>query len=65
MRLNYEEITFNVENSMWIASEFANYSLKGAVDVIIHGEDESLNAKDPLVACIMNLEEVDYENMVE
>ncbi|XP_075084994.1 uncharacterized protein LOC142168234 [Nicotiana tabacum] len=45
MRLNYEEMTFNVKNSMWIPSEFANYSLRGEVDVIMHGKMSHLMRK--------------------
>ncbi|XP_070022689.1 uncharacterized protein [Nicotiana sylvestris] len=58
MRLNDEEITFNVQKSMWRPSEFANCSVIEAVDVILEGEDEALDAKDPLAACLTNLEEV-------
>ncbi|XP_075075775.1 uncharacterized protein LOC142162813 [Nicotiana tabacum] len=36
-----------------------------AVDVILEEEDEALNAKDPLVAYLMNLEEVDSKDLVE
>ncbi|XP_075104877.1 uncharacterized protein LOC142178955 [Nicotiana tabacum] len=46
-------------------SEFANCSLIEAVDVIMEEKDEALNAKDPLVACLMNLEEVDSEDLAE
>ncbi|XP_070045173.1 uncharacterized protein [Nicotiana tomentosiformis] len=60
MRLNDEEITFNVQKSMRRPSEFANCSLIEAVDVILEEEDETLNAKDPLAACLMNLEGVRY-----
>ncbi|XP_070057870.1 uncharacterized protein [Nicotiana tomentosiformis] len=48
MRLNDEEITFNVQKSMRQPSEFANCSLIEVVDVILEEEDETLNAKDPL-----------------
>jgi len=48
MRLNDEEIMFNVQKSMRRPCEFANYSLIEAVDVILEEEDETLNAKDPL-----------------
>ncbi|XP_070049737.1 uncharacterized protein [Nicotiana tomentosiformis] len=65
MRLNDEEITFNVQKSMRRPSEFANCSLIEAVDVILEEEDETLNATDPLAACLMNLEEVDGEDLVE
>ncbi|XP_075112043.1 uncharacterized protein LOC142182056 [Nicotiana tabacum] len=58
MRLNNEEIIFNVQKSMWRPSEFANCSLIEAVDVIMEEDDEALNSKDPLAACLMNLEEV-------
>ncbi|XP_019241969.1 PREDICTED: uncharacterized protein LOC109222007 [Nicotiana attenuata] len=65
MILNDEEITFNMQNSIRQPSEFANCSLIEAVDVILEEEDEALNAKDPLVACLMNLEEVDGEDLAE
>ncbi|XP_009803947.1 uncharacterized protein [Nicotiana sylvestris] len=57
MRLNDEEITFNVQKSMQRPSEFANCSLIDAVDVILEEEDETLNTKDPLAACLINLDE--------
>ncbi|XP_070013021.1 uncharacterized protein [Nicotiana sylvestris] len=65
MRLNDEEIMFNVQKPIWRPSEFAICSLIKAVDVILEEEDEALNAKDPLVTCLMNLEEVDVEELVE
>nr|XP_016503218.1 PREDICTED: uncharacterized protein LOC107821296 [Nicotiana tabacum] len=65
MRLNDEEITFNVQKSMRRPSEFANYSLIEVVDVILEEEDETLNAKDPLAACLVNLEEMNGENLAE
>ncbi|XP_070054847.1 uncharacterized protein [Nicotiana tomentosiformis] len=58
MRLNDEEITFNVQKSMRRPSELANYSLVKVVDVILEEEDETLNSKDPLATCLTNLEEV-------
>ncbi|XP_070050819.1 uncharacterized protein [Nicotiana tomentosiformis] len=61
MRLNNKEIIFNFQQSMRIPSEFANCSLVEAVDVILQEEDETLNVKDPLEACLMNLEEMDGE----
>ncbi|XP_075077429.1 uncharacterized protein LOC142164140 [Nicotiana tabacum] len=65
MRLNNEEITFNVQNSMRRPSEFANCSLIEAVDVIMEEADEALNAKDPLIVFLMNLEEVNGEDLAE
>ncbi|XP_070037246.1 uncharacterized protein [Nicotiana tomentosiformis] len=65
MRLNDEEITFNVQKSMRRPNEFANCSLIEAVDVILEEEDETLNAKDPLAACLMNLEEMNGKNLAE
>ncbi|XP_070022162.1 uncharacterized protein [Nicotiana sylvestris] len=58
MRLNDEEMTFNVRKSMRRPSEFANCSLIDAVDVIVESDDEVLTIKDPLAACLMNLDEV-------
>nr|XP_016502981.1 PREDICTED: uncharacterized protein LOC107821093 [Nicotiana tabacum] len=57
MRLNNEEIIFYVQKSMRRPSEFANCSLIEAVDVIMEEEDETLHTKDPLAACLMNLED--------
>ncbi|XP_075091990.1 uncharacterized protein LOC142172113 [Nicotiana tabacum] len=65
MRLNNEEIIFNVQQSIRRPSEFANCSLVEAVDVIIQEEDETLNVRDPLEACLMNLEDVDGEELAE
>ncbi|XP_070034580.1 uncharacterized protein [Nicotiana tomentosiformis] len=65
MRLNNEEIIFNVQQSMRRPSEFANYSLMEAVNVILQEEDETLNVRDPLEACLMNLEYVDGEELAE
>ncbi|XP_070031919.1 uncharacterized protein [Nicotiana tomentosiformis] len=63
MRLNDEEITFNVQKSMRRLSEFANCSLIEAV--ILLEEDETLNTKDPLAAYLMNLEEMDGDELAE
>ncbi|XP_070041459.1 uncharacterized protein [Nicotiana tomentosiformis] len=65
MRLNDEEITFNVQKSIRRPSEFANCSLLEAVDVIMEEDDEALNTKDPLAACLINLEEVNGEDLAE
>ncbi|XP_070005320.1 uncharacterized protein [Nicotiana sylvestris] len=65
MRLNDEEIVFNVQKSMRRPSEFANCSLIDAVDVIVQSDDEVLTVKDPLAACLTNLEEVNSENLAE
>ncbi|XP_070017975.1 uncharacterized protein [Nicotiana sylvestris] len=65
MRLNDEEIVFNVQKSMRRPSEFANCSLIDAVDVIVQSDDEVLTVEDPLAACLTNLEEVNGENWTE
>ncbi|XP_070034561.1 uncharacterized protein [Nicotiana tomentosiformis] len=65
MRLNNEEIIFNVQQSMRRPSEFTNCSLVEAVDVILQEKDETLHVRDPLEACLMNLKEVDGEELVE
>nr|XP_016436664.1 PREDICTED: uncharacterized protein LOC107762789 [Nicotiana tabacum] len=65
MRLNDKEVIFNVQQSMRRPSKYANCSLVKAVDVILHENDESLNAKDPLGACLTNLEEMDSEGLAE
>nr|XP_016499853.1 PREDICTED: uncharacterized protein LOC107818362 [Nicotiana tabacum] len=65
MRLNNEEIIFNVQQSMRKPSKFANCSLVEVVDMILQEEDETINVRDPLEACLMNLENVDGEELVE
>ncbi|XP_070015902.1 uncharacterized protein [Nicotiana sylvestris] len=65
MRLNDEEITFNVQKSMRRPSEFANCSLIDVVDVIVESDDEVLTIEDPLAACLMNLDEVNGEDLAE
>ncbi|XP_070019995.1 uncharacterized protein [Nicotiana sylvestris] len=65
MRLNDEEITFNVQKSMRRPSEFANCSLIDVMDVIVEEDDEILTIEDPLAACLMNLDEVNGEELVE
>ncbi|XP_070012091.1 uncharacterized protein [Nicotiana sylvestris] len=65
MRLNDEEITFNVQKSMRRPSELANCSLIDAVDVIVETNDEMLTIEDPLTACLMNLDEVNGEELAE
>ncbi|XP_070028699.1 uncharacterized protein [Nicotiana sylvestris] len=65
MRLNDEEVIFNVQQSMRRPSEYANYSLVEAVDVILHEDDVTLTVKDPLEACLTNLEEMDGEGLAE
>ncbi|XP_075077388.1 uncharacterized protein LOC142164108 [Nicotiana tabacum] len=40
-------------------SEYPNCSLVEAVDVILHEDDVTLTIKDPLEACLTNLEEMD------
>ncbi|XP_075111369.1 uncharacterized protein LOC142181758 [Nicotiana tabacum] len=65
MRLNDEEITFNVQKSMRRSSEFTNCSLIDAVDVIVEADDEMLTIEDPLAACLVNLDEVNGEELAE
>ncbi|XP_070027765.1 uncharacterized protein [Nicotiana sylvestris] len=65
MRLNDEEITFNVQKSMRRPSEFANCSLIDVADVIVESDDEVLTIEDPLAACLMNLDEVNGEDLAE
>ncbi|XP_070029436.1 uncharacterized protein [Nicotiana sylvestris] len=65
MRLNDEEITFNVQKSMRRPSELANCSLIDAVDVIVETDDDVLTIEDPLAVCLMNLDEVNGEELVE
>ncbi|XP_070007662.1 uncharacterized protein [Nicotiana sylvestris] len=56
MRLNDEEVIFNVQQSMRRPSEYANCSLVEAVDVILQEDDVTLTTKDLLEACLTNLE---------
>ncbi|XP_075109013.1 uncharacterized protein LOC142180823 [Nicotiana tabacum] len=65
MRLNDEEVIFNVQQSMRRPSEYANCSLVEAVDVILQEDDMTLIVKDPLEACLTNLEEMDGEGLAE
>ncbi|XP_070019359.1 uncharacterized protein [Nicotiana sylvestris] len=65
MRLNDEEITFNVQKSIRRPSEFANCSLIDVVDVIVETDDEMLTMEDPLAACLMNVDEVNGEELAE
>ncbi|XP_070015864.1 uncharacterized protein [Nicotiana sylvestris] len=65
MRLNDEEVIFNVQQSMRRPSEYANCSLVEAVDVILQEDDMTLTVKDPLEACLTNLEEMDGEGLAE
>ncbi|XP_070010587.1 uncharacterized protein [Nicotiana sylvestris] len=65
MRLNDEEITFNVQRSMRRPSEFANFSLIDVVDVIVEAYDETLTIEDPLAACLVNLDEMNGEELAE
>ncbi|XP_075108939.1 uncharacterized protein LOC142180769 [Nicotiana tabacum] len=65
MRPNDEEVIFNVQHSMRRPSEYVNCSIVEAVDVILQEDDVTLTAKDPLEACLINLEEMDGEGLVE
>nr|XP_016510255.1 PREDICTED: uncharacterized protein LOC107827602 [Nicotiana tabacum] len=65
MRLNDEEVIFNVQQSMMRPSEYANCSLVEAVDVILQEDDVTLTTKDPLETCLKNLEEMDGEGLSE
>ncbi|XP_070017172.1 uncharacterized protein [Nicotiana sylvestris] len=51
MRLNDEKITFNVQKSMRRP--------------MLEEDDAALNIKDPLTACLMNLNEANGENLAE
>nr|XP_016464122.1 PREDICTED: uncharacterized protein LOC107787110 [Nicotiana tabacum] len=65
MRLNDEEVIFNVQQSMRRPSEYANCSLVEAVDVIMQEDDMTLIVKDQLEACLTNLEEMYGEGLTE
>ncbi|XP_075074622.1 uncharacterized protein LOC142162198 [Nicotiana tabacum] len=63
MRLNDEEVIFNVQQSMRRPSEYANSSLVEVVDVILQEDDVTLTAKYLLEGCLTNLEEMDGEGL--
>nr|XP_016436386.1 PREDICTED: uncharacterized protein LOC107762535 [Nicotiana tabacum] len=65
IRLNDEEIIFNVQKSMRHPSEFANCSLIDTVDVIVQSDDEALTVEDSLLACLTNVEDVNSEELAE
>ncbi|XP_070016019.1 uncharacterized protein [Nicotiana sylvestris] len=65
MRLNDEEVIFNIQQSMRRPSKYANCFLVEAVDVILYEDDVTLTAKDPLEACLTILEEMDGEGLAE
>ncbi|XP_016481522.2 uncharacterized protein LOC107802517 [Nicotiana tabacum] len=65
MRLNDEEVIFNVQQSMRRPSEYANCSLVEAVGVILQEDDMTLTVKDPLETCLTNLEEMNGEGLAE
>ncbi|XP_070025453.1 uncharacterized protein [Nicotiana sylvestris] len=46
-------------------SQFAYCSLEDVVDVILEDKDETLNTKDPLTTCLMNLDEANGEDLAE
>ncbi|XP_019231653.1 PREDICTED: uncharacterized protein LOC109212463 [Nicotiana attenuata] len=52
MRLNDEEVIFNVQQSMRRPSDYANCSLVDAVDVILQEDNATLTVNDPLDACL-------------
>ncbi|XP_016454675.2 uncharacterized protein LOC107778863 [Nicotiana tabacum] len=54
-------VILDCQQSMRRPSEYANYSLMEAVDVILQEDDVTLTVKDPLEACLTNLEEMDGE----
>ncbi|XP_075092222.1 uncharacterized protein LOC142172492 [Nicotiana tabacum] len=54
-----------IHKSMRRPSKFSNCSLIDVVDVIVESDDEVLTIEDPLVACLMNLDEVNGEDLVE
>ncbi|XP_075074057.1 uncharacterized protein LOC142161905 [Nicotiana tabacum] len=65
MRLNDEEVIFNVQHSMRRPSEYVNFSLVKAVDMVLQEDDVTLTPKDPLETCLINLEEMDGEGLAE
>ncbi|XP_009779464.1 uncharacterized protein [Nicotiana sylvestris] len=65
MRLNNEEIIFNVQQPVRRPNEFANCSLVEAVDVILQEEDAPLNVRDSLEAYLMNLEDMDGKELAK
>ncbi|XP_009769109.1 uncharacterized protein [Nicotiana sylvestris] len=65
MRINDKEITFNMQKSMRRPSEFANCYLIDAVDVVLYEDDEALNVKKPLAACLMSLDQAYGKDLAE
>ncbi|XP_070007584.1 uncharacterized protein [Nicotiana sylvestris] len=58
-------VILECQQSMRRPSEYANCSLVEAVNVILQEDDVTLTAKDPLEACLTNLEERDGEGLAE
>ncbi|XP_019248792.1 PREDICTED: uncharacterized protein LOC109228066 [Nicotiana attenuata] len=58
-------VILDCPKSMRRSSEFANCSLIDAVDVVLEEEDEALFIKDPLAACLINLDEANGEDLAE
>ncbi|XP_070014937.1 uncharacterized protein [Nicotiana sylvestris] len=58
-------VILDCQQSMRRPSEYANCSLVEAVDVILQEDDVTPTAKDPLEACLTNLEEMDGEGLAE
>nr|XP_016503112.1 PREDICTED: uncharacterized protein LOC107821205 [Nicotiana tabacum] len=58
-------VILDCQQSMRRPSEYANFSLVEAVDVILQEDGVTLTAKYPLEACLTNLEEMDGEELVD
>ncbi|XP_075099138.1 uncharacterized protein LOC107806988 [Nicotiana tabacum] len=58
-------VILDCQQSLRRPGEYANCSLVEAVDVILQKDDMTLTVKDPLEACLMNLEEMDGEGLAE
>ncbi|XP_070010278.1 uncharacterized protein [Nicotiana sylvestris] len=58
-------VILDCQQSMRRPSEYPNCSLVEAVDVILHEDDVTLTIKDPLEACLTNLEEMDGKGLAE
>nr|XP_016466577.1 PREDICTED: uncharacterized protein LOC107789315 [Nicotiana tabacum] len=54
-----------IQKSMRRPSKLANCSLIDVVDVIVEADDETLTIEDPLIACLVNLDEVNGEELAE
>ncbi|XP_070054408.1 uncharacterized protein [Nicotiana tomentosiformis] len=65
MHLNDEEVVFHVHKSMKRPSDIGECSILQVVDVIMQEEEEIVHHADPLEACLLNLDKLNGEDLVE